>query len=89
MDLDADTGALWHAATALLDAGTLQQHLLDDQEQRRQAVAHVQGCQALEGVVRRSPAQQARLQRYVDGASIETLLAELRAEQRQGQAEYQ
>lgn len=59
--------------------------MIDDQERRRQAVAHVQGCQALEGVVRRSPAQQARLQRYVDGESIETLLTELRAEQRQRQ----
>lgn len=29
MDLDADTGALWHAAAALLDAGTLQQAVDD------------------------------------------------------------
>ena len=65
----------------------LQQHLLNDQEQRRQAVAAMIGCQALEGVVRPSPAQQARLQRYVEGASIETLLDELRAEQRQPQGQ--
>lgn len=85
----------WDSATSLaIRSGRyeylterLQQHLVDDQEQRRQAVAAMIGCQALEGVVRRSPAQHARLQRYVDGASIETLLDELRAEQRQPQGQ--
>ncbi len=85
----------WHSTTSLAIrsqryeylTGRLQQHLVDDQEQRRQAVAAMIGCQALEGVVRRSPAQQARLQRYVDGASIETLLDEVRAEQRQRQGQ--
>ncbi|MNF54173.1 hypothetical protein D3C84_355960 [compost metagenome] len=67
----------------------LQQHLLNtapaDQERRRQAVAAMIGCQALEGVVKRSPAQHARLQRYVAGEPIATLLDEVRAEQRQRQ----
>lgn len=54
---------------------------MNEQERRRLAVAHVQGCQALEGV-RPSPAQHARLQRYMNGESIETLLGELRDEQR-------
>ena len=53
---------------------------MNEQERRRLAVAHVQGCQALEGV-RPSPAQHARLQRYINGESIETLLGELRDEQ--------
>nr|QPB93787.1 hypothetical protein [uncultured bacterium] len=54
---------------------------MNEQERRRQAVAHVQGCQALEGL-RPTPAQHARLQRYVNGESIEALLSELRDEQR-------
>lgn len=37
MDLDADTGALWHAAAALLDAGTLQQAVDDLGELSRSA----------------------------------------------------
>lgn len=89
------TEIAWDSATSLAIRSQryeylterLQQHLLGDQEQRRQAVAAMIGCQALEGVVRRSPAQQARLQRYVDGASIETLIDELRAEQRQPQGQ--
>lgn len=58
-----------------------------DQEQRRQAVAAMIGCQALAGIVKRSPAQQARLQRYIAGEPIETLLEELRDEQRQRQGQ--
>ena len=37
LDLDADTGALWHAAAALLDAGTLQQAVDDLGELSRSA----------------------------------------------------
>lgn len=53
-----------------------------DQEQRRQAVAAMIGCQALAGIVK-----QARLQRYIAGEPIETLLEELRDEQRQRQGQ--
>ena len=90
------TEIAWDSATSLAIRSQryeylserLQQHLLDtspadDQERRRQAVAAMIGCQALEGVVKRSPAQHARLQRYVAGEPIATLLDELRAEQRQ------
>jgi len=57
----------------------------DERERRRQAVAKVLGCQALEGL-RPSPAQRQRLERYVAGETTETLLAELRGQQlwRQG-----
>lgn len=52
----------------------------DERERRRQAVAKVLGCQALEGL-RPSPAQRQRLERYVAGETTETLLDELRGQQ--------
>jgi hypothetical protein len=52
----------------------------DERERRRQAVAKVLGCQALEGV-RPSAAQRQRLERYVAGETTTTLLAELRGQQ--------
>ncbi|MNB80025.1 hypothetical protein D3C75_267800 [compost metagenome] len=57
----------------------------DERERRRQAVAKVLGCQALEGL-RPSPAQRQRLERYVAGETTETLLAELRSQQAWRQA---
>ncbi|WP_059396410.1 antitoxin VbhA family protein [Pseudomonas putida] len=58
---------------------------MDEQEQRRQTVARVLGCQALEGL-RPSAAQRQRLERYVAGETTTTLLAELRSQQAWRQA---
>ncbi|MNG32943.1 hypothetical protein D3C84_1190750 [compost metagenome] len=38
----------------------------DERERRRRAVAEMTGCQALEGY-KASPAQQALLERYIEG----------------------
>lgn len=58
---------------------------MDEQEQRRQTVAKVLGCHALDGPPA-SPAQLARLERYIAGETPATLLAELRSQEAWRQA---